>query len=763
MKRKKSFVVIEPDLITGEMKCPNYGKTTLGGNTCYFHCFKPSALKEHVISCSTQLGEYLNVEIKTKNVFSNYSLATKRQKFVPIFKMLKTKSDATEFLNMLKSRTDGEFGFDSFNTFLDIPIEAENEKLLKQVENLKKTNADLISRNSEFEKQLSNSNDSTVPPFHSISDHIKYSVRGLSAASNMSTFAETVLYPTEQSKLYYSMLFMCSSKSNLMSNFSKTKLTYGKNFLFESLNFPSVQRLLARLEQHMQGKKIKFCHFDNNDVKVPFAIGMQETYITTTSYVMFDPHLPSSLRLDNLKEFKPLPSLREIKNISREILQFSQEEIQIWKEEQYALFQLFSKKNYGNVWKFQNKRRERKKIDIDQEKIVKDEEYFQDKFIEFIDIKRVVQIKSSAVACKSGEDFDHHIEHVNSRFPECTIVYVGDQPVYERQRQSEFAFPGKFHLKLNMLLGIFHISYDLGPSQILQNAKYFNKKKSLKTIPSGYFKMSERLFCNSFLSYWDMYSSIIENHISSNSSPSSSNSSSGSSSSSSSSLQCDFSGFNSIVCSHIENNRVKFRGSYSFVKQLSFFCNYILLSYYLLVKSIKTSNFELYILSIKLFLSWALGSNKGNYFRILVLHLFDISYTWTDDMLALFKANLSFVTTSKNHVPFDEMGEIANKDTKTTTRNARNPAKKVEMISVLNPLIGFLKHVFEPNYDYTKEKVLKNLIVDLENGWNPLIEHFEKMKMNELKIYEGFQYTKNKNRESEAYHILHDEWQKQKN
>ncbi len=358
------------------------------------------------------------------------------------------------------------------------------------------------------------------------------------------------------------------------------------------------------------------------------------------------------------------------------------------------------------------------------------------------DKKRISQIKSSISACKSKDDFSYHMSVVLQRFPKVKIIFLGDQHVYEAQRRKEPAFPGKFHFKLNMLLAIFSALYDHGINDVLKNENYFNKKKSLKSIPSGYFKMSEKLFVNSFLQYWELYTKILKNHISGYRF-----------------LKHDRDSFNFVFEKHIPNNMVKYHQNSSFVNNLSYLCTRLVFSYFLLMKSLKSNDFELYILSIKLFLSWALALDKGNYFRIFVLHLFDIFYSWSDDMVKLFKANLCYVTCSKNLIPFDEMGEIVNADTKKTTKNAKNPSKKVEVLSQLNPIIAFLKHLFESKYEYSKKKVLPAVIEDLKRGTNVLENHF----LNNLLVcIGGFKTSKisgNKN-VHQAQIILEDEWNK---
>ncbi len=735
-KREKIFIDRDSDL---RMDCPNYGKE-VNGKICYYICYRPSDLRRH---CNRCCPEY-DVEIKKdEHVYSSYSYTTQKQKFVNVFKFIQTTEDASSFLNDFDTRLQKRLNF-NIRGYYDSSHDIERKELQDTIEQLKQERVELETRNQELESQLNGLNDPTRPPFLNVRNHMKCSLRGLSNSDSMLEMAETVLFPTEFSKLYNSMIIMCNSKSSIMSHFCKPGFTYSKNFLFVAEEFNSVKSLLKCLDSHLQSKKLLICHFDNNDVKIPFAIGENENYIPTTSYILFEPIIPQNVRIENLSHFKQLPRRRDLKNITKSLLELTPREKKLWKQTQVELFQLCCTKQFEKIWSFgPDSRRSREKVEIDMQRIGKDEKYFQQKFCEFIDLQRMVQIKSSEVPCRSSADFDHHVEHIKTQLSGSSIIFVGDQPVFEGQRKTEFAFPGKFHTKFNYLLGIFKLCYDLGPSQILKSEKYFNKSKSLKSIPSGYFKMSEKLFVNCFVCYWDLFSTILKDHTSLYSSSSS----------------FDSSTYNLLINTHIPHNMVKFRGNHQFVRSLSHFCRVVLLSYYTLIKGIKTSNFDLYILSIKLFLSWCLYADKGNYFRILLLHLFDVYHCWNEDMISLFKANLTFVTSSKNHIPFDEMGEICNANTKTTTKNAKNPIKKVMNISRLNPIIGFLKHVYERNFDYSPDKVLPNMYMDLKEGWNPIKEFFEKKPANLMTVVEGMN---SKNRLPKAHVILIDEWDKQK-
>ena len=105
-------------------------------------------------------------------------------------------------------------------------------------------------------------------------------------------------------------------------------------------------------------------------------------------------------------------------------------------------------------------------------------------------------------------------------------------------------------------------------------------------IPQGYFKLSEQLFVNVFFYLWKLFVNFYR-YVSN--------------------IRTK-----KKLC-HISFNQFKFIYANSYVngykiKELDEFCCNIGLSYFLLLKSIKTNNFDIYILVLKMFLRWSLST-----------------------------------------------------------------------------------------------------------------------------------------------------------
>ena len=340
--------------------------------------------------------------------------------------------------------------------------------------------------------------------------------------------------------------------------------------------------------------------------------------------------------------------------------------------------------------------------DLNNEKIIKDN------FQKFLKNEKLVVIESTELPTKSKSDMVKNINHMLNQFPNAYFLFTGDQPVYEEQRNQVSkldrvfgSFFGKFHLKQVMLRGINQRYYDnlIGPTKDKFTPK---KKKSLKMIPQGYFKLSEQLFVNVFFYLWKLFVNFYR-YVSN--------------------IRTK-----KKLC-HISFNQFKFIYANSYVngykiKELDEFCCNIGLSYFLLLKSIKTNNFDIYILVLKMFLRWSLSTgiksvkkndsqtettkniSHYNYFRIVCLHLYDIKYLYNNALLLFIKQNFTYNFNS-NPISFDQMTEIRNLDIKKGAKGA-TPINHLKKMSSMNSLIRFVTKINKKQINYTKKMEMEN-------------------------------------------------------
>jgi len=167
------------------------------------------------------------------------------------------------------------------------------------------------------------------------------------------------------------------------------------------------------------------------------------------------------------------------------------------------------------------------------------------------------------------------------------------------------------------------------------------------------------------------------------------------------------------------------------VGQLYNFVFSIGLTYFNLHKSIKTLNFDLYVISCKAFLKWALSTGENvkkkkivdlttgeekiktkidntgstNYFRIVTLHLFDLYFVYNDLVLDIIKKNFAF-NYNGNPIPFDELTEMKQ-------REMKKGVKSVELLkqrSVNFQVSQYSKELMKNNVtNYTKDIKIPNI------------------------------------------------------
>ena len=355
------------------------------------------------------------------------------------------------------------------------------------------------------------------------------------------------------------------------------------------------------------------------------------------------------------------------------------------------------------------KRIDGKAINIPRDKL-NDIEFTKKEFQEFLKNERMFVLESTRMPTKSRQNMIDNMKHILDKYPKTMFVFTGDQPVYDEERKyvekndelwkRVFAsFPGKFHVKQVTLRAINELFYD----NLIDSMKSKftpKKKKNLKNIPQGYFKMSEKLFVNVFFSLWKAFYRFFTY------------------TNSKLSVKLTFNEF--------REKKATSRFNGYLLSELDDFCTNYRFSYFLLLKSIKTDNFDLYVVFLKMFLNYSLSTGENvkviknkptnssssdstttknvshyNYFRIITLHLFDITYSYNDEVLKFLKQNFTY-NFNLNHISFDEMTEIMNKEIKCGAK-AADPVKYLQKISSLNSLIKFFRRINKKIINYSKK------------------------------------------------------------
>jgi len=593
-------------------------------------------------------------------------------------------------------------------------MDEENKKLRMENEKLKDSE-DMMNKNHESEieilkKELRNLKN------QSLTDILNRKLPGVK--QNRKSFSKNLMEGSKIQKLSQSIKLAYSSRNEQFDHFCKLGISFNRNFLYKPETILIVREFLEIQELHAKLRKsVSYYHFDNNDIG-----GCQYgkiKYHPTTTFMKFFCNNLENVDLENVdfKKVKTLAFLLTKGRVVKSITELTSIEIALELEILSSLFTEASKRNFGGVYGFfSKKRRERTNSIKASQKEMSSIDSMKVIYTKFLEDIGFSLLESQKFPTKSKEDMKFNMDHVN-KLDFDRKIWTGDQPVYEALRKFGIAFIAKFHAKLNMLRAIFMISYDSLFADLIK--RYFNTKKNLKTIPNGWYKSCEVIFLNVY--YF----------------------------------------FSVLLSEFMKKNKIKtveelkkFK-NYDNINILGYklfeivkFVTVIGFPFYLLVKSIKENNWDCYILSMKLFLRWILSTSErvvekkkkktkkkvvekkkkktkkkveneendpyakkqyrnkntssSNYFRLFILHLYDLFYRYNDDVIRVLKQNFTF-SYSENNIPFDEVTEMENDPLKPTGKSY-NPLNTLLMRSRMHMLIKFFRQLNKIIVDYTKER-----------------------------------------------------------
>ena len=631
----------------------------------------------------------------------------------------------TQGLNDLIQTSDDLLSL-SENLNLNTPITEKNQtlrdenlKLQKKINELKEKYNDLKDEKETetnlLKKQLAEAKEKTE---FQVIELNKY--KNMNAEEFLKHFNPTLndyqldylcqlIIPNKLSKLRHSVLLSWGSKTDQLNYFQKGNISYSPKFLSEPETY-SIVRVLLEVQQNVMNKlRLIIIHYDNNDVKTPYA-EFDSLYLVTTSYCVYFANNVDNYDFPKLKEKRKLPNLDSLAGIASNLYEFTKEETKLLCEERNVLLGVVEPQENCSYEKFheflsesagQKKRDHAYKVEVEN----KDSNNFniiKQKFMEFIENERMVMLESSILPTKSYDDMIVHMNRMKQQFPESLIIFTGDQPVYSSQRSNISgnaigAFMGKFHMKLTFLRGLFNKYYDnlISPIQKMFTLK---KKKTLKTVPQGYFKLCNRLFLNVYYLMWiSFYSCFLKKRKEKN--------------------------YESLTVAQFIRLNEQIDGFH--IPELVLFCCHTGFSYFLLIKSIKLQNWSLYILSLKIFLRWCRSTGKSsnknvghaNYFRIIVQHLFDIKYVYSQELIKFLKDHMTY-TFNGNNISYDEMTEIQNGVAKKGAKS-KNPGKQLVNFTKISNIVKFVKNINKKRLSYTRRTCIPDLIFvnPIQNGF----------------------------------------------
>ena len=371
---------------------------------------------------------------------------------------------------------------------------------------------------------------------------------------------------------------------------------------------------------------------------------------------------------------------------------------------------------------------EKKKLEFDL-KDLENEEQLISLYQKYLKGVGKITLESVEGKCASAEQIRGHLDRAKNIFvkPDRVLVTTGDLPVYLESRKHNNSVLSNFHVKLNLGKAVFGAAYSLIERV---KGKYWSsfQRKDLRKIEAGYWKLCERMMLNVLAVCAALLVEIAQGVFGKGG-------------------LTEVRLLENVDIMNKEENNEKLKNlnvSRAFLKDLCFFVLHLGFSFYFFRLSVNTKNFNGYLASIKLMLSWCLSTSQNsscsNYARGFSLFLFDVNNIFSSEMVKLIKNNFHYVSWNNRLLDFDEEGEIENGFLKPKHAGKSKTPSKVIQLSILSGIIHFSKEIFNArkttsNQEKVNHDFLKNWKREDLGNDNFLVE-FEKSKHTRTHVLE---------------------------